>query len=66
MKYIILLITLITTLSLSAQDNFVLSGGEVSWEKVYESTKTKEEIITHFKKSGLFKVEEDKVFGNYE
>jgi len=55
MKYIILIITLITTLSLSAQDNFVLAGGEVSWEKVCESTKTQEEIITHFKNSGLFR-----------
>lgn len=56
MKYIIITITLITTLSLSAQDNFVLAGGEVSWEKVYETTKTKEEVIAHFEKSDFFKI----------
>lgn len=56
MKYIIIAISLITTLTLSAQDNFVLTEGEVSWEKVYESEKTKEEIIAHFENSGLFKI----------
>jgi len=55
MKYIIIAITLITTLTLSAQDNFVLAGGEVTWGKVYESTKTQEQIIAHFDKSGYFK-----------
>jgi len=64
MKYIIITLTLITALSLKAQDNFVLTGGEVSWIKVYETKKSKEDIITHFKSSGffkLFKVEDDKV-----
>lgn len=64
MKYIIIAIALVTTISLSAQDNFVLASGEVSWEKVYESTKTKEQIIAHFENSGLFKpflVEEGKI-----
>jgi len=64
MKYIIIAIALVTTISLSAQDNFVLASGEVSWEKIYESTKTKEQIIAHFENSGLFKpflVEEGKI-----
>jgi hypothetical protein len=56
MKYIIIAISLITTLSLSAQDNFVLAGGEVSWEKVYETTKSKEEVIAHFENSDFFKI----------
>lgn len=56
MKYIIIIISLITTLSVTAQDNFILAGGNVTWEKVYETTKSKEEIISHFEKSGLFKI----------
>ena len=65
MRYLILLITLITTLSLSAQDNFVLDEGKVSWQKVYETKKSKEEIIAHFKSTGLFKlfrVEDGKIY----
>jgi len=65
MKYIIITILLITTFNLSAQDHFILAGGEVSWEKVYESSKSQEEIIAHFEKSGLFKpfkVEDGKVY----
>jgi hypothetical protein len=64
MKYIIITITLITTLSLSAQENFALNEGKVSWIKVYETKKSKEDIIAHFKNSGLFKlfkVEDDKI-----
>tara|TARA_B100000809_G_scaffold263671_1_gene317504 strand:+ start:5553 stop:6074 length:522 start_codon:yes stop_codon:yes gene_type:complete len=64
MKYIIILISLFTSISLSAQDNFVLAGGNVSWEKVYESSKTKEQIISHFERSGLFKtIKEDEETG---
>lgn len=55
MKYIIILLALITTLNVSAEDNFILNEGKVSWQKVYETTKSKEEIIAHFKSSGLFK-----------
>jgi hypothetical protein len=64
MKYLIIAFVLISTLSLKAQDNFFLASGEVTWEKVYESEKTKEVIIAHFEKSGLFKpflVEDGKV-----
>ena len=56
MKYIIITIAFITTLNLSAQDNFVLNEGKVTWQKVYETKKSKEEIIAHFKSSGLFKL----------
>jgi hypothetical protein len=56
MKYIIIAIALITTLNLTAQDNFFLDQGKVSWVKVYETKKSKEEIISHFKSSGLFKL----------
>ena len=56
MKYIIITIAFITTLNLSAQDNFVLNEGKVTWQKVYETKKSKEEIISHFKSSGLFKL----------
>lgn len=55
MKYIIIALALLTTLSIKAQENFSLASGEVTWEKVYESEKTKEAIIAHFEKSGLFK-----------
>jgi len=56
MKYIIIAIALITTLNMNAQDNFILNEGKVTWQKVYETKKSKEEIIAHFKSSGLFKL----------
>jgi hypothetical protein len=59
MKHILIALTFFTTLSLSAQkttDHFVLEKGKVSWAKVYETDKTKEEVITHFKSCGLFKL----------
>ena len=66
MKYLILTIALITTINLSAQnDYFSLTEGKVTWQKVYESTKSKEELIAHFKNSKLFKgfkVEDEKIF----
>ena len=64
MNYLIIAISLITTLSLTAQENFVLTEGKVSWQKVYETTKSKEELIIYFENSGLFKsfkVEEGKI-----
>ena len=56
MKYLIITIALITTLNLNAQDNFTLNEGKVTWQKVYETKKSKEEIISYFKSSGLFKL----------
>ncbi len=64
MKYIIIAIAFITTLNLSAQDNFSLTEGKVTWQKVYETKKSKEDIISYFKSSGLFKlfrVEDEKI-----
>lgn len=56
MKYIIIAIALITTFNLNAQNNFTLNEGKVTWQKVYETKKPEEEIISHFKSSGLFKL----------
>lgn len=56
MKYIIILLTLITSLNIHAQNHFALTEGKVTWQKVYETKKSKEDIITHFKSSGLFKL----------
>ena len=56
MKHLIIALTLITTISLNAQDHFSLQEGKVSWVKVYETKKSKEEVIAHFKSCGLFKL----------
>ncbi len=56
MRYIIITLALITTLGLNAQDHFVLEKEKVSWVKVYETKKSKEELIAHFKSCGLFKL----------
>lgn len=58
MKNIILLITLITTLSFNTQtkENFVLEEGKASWQKVYDTKKSKEEVISFFKSCGLFRL----------
>ena len=68
MRYLIIAIALITSVTLNAQnDQFFLSEGKVTWQKVYETTKTKEELITYFKNSGLFKnfkAEEDNIFAS--
>jgi hypothetical protein len=66
MKYVFATIALIATMSLSAQDYFNLEEGKVTWQKVYETKKSKEEIISHFKSCGLFKlfrVEDGKIIG---
>ena len=65
MKYLLIALTAIISLTINAQENFHLTSGEVTWEKVYETTKTKEQVIAHFEQSKLFKlfkVEEGKVF----
>lgn len=57
MKYLIITLTLIASLTVKAQsesENFYLSSPEISWKKVYETTKIKEELITYFKASDLF------------
>ena len=56
MKYLLIVLTLILTTNLCAQNHFSLQEGKVSWVKVYETDKSKEEIIAHFKSCGLFKL----------
>ena len=59
MKHLLIALALITSLSLNAQNednHFVLEKEKVSWIKVYETKKSKEELITHFKSCGLFKL----------
>jgi len=65
MKHLLIAFALITSISLKAQENFHLTSGEVTWEKVYETEKSKEDVIAHFEKSKLFKlfkIEDGKVF----
>lgn len=57
MKYILIAFFAVSTLFANAQaeaDNFYLSEGIISWKKVYETTLSKDDIIKHFKASGLF------------
>lgn len=57
MKYLIIAFTLLTSITIQAQsenENFYLSDNEISWKKVYETTKTKQELMDYFKESGLF------------
>lgn len=57
MKYLIIVFVLFSSINLKAQsenENFYLSTPEISWKKVYETTKTKQELIAFFKASDLF------------
>lgn len=57
MKFLLIAFSLITSISIQAQsenENFYLSNNEVSWKKVYETTKSKQDVINYFKESGLF------------
>ncbi|MGE0560886.1 MAG: hypothetical protein AB7O47_03650 [Flavobacteriales bacterium] len=57
MKFLIIAFTLITSISIQAQsenENFYLAENAVSWKKVYETTKSKQEVINYFKESDLF------------
>lgn len=57
MKFLIIVFVLFSSISLKAQsesENFYLAAPEISWKKVYETTKTKQELITFFKASDLF------------
>jgi hypothetical protein len=59
MKYLLILISLSFSLTLFAQaedENFYLADGKMSWQKSYPTEKTKEEIITFFENSKIFKV----------
>lgn len=57
MKYLVIITVLLSSINLKAQsetENFYLSVPEISWKKVYETTKTKQELMDYFKASGLF------------
>lgn len=57
MKFLLIAFSLITSISIQAQsenENFYLTENAVSWKKVYETTKSKQEVINYFKESGLF------------
>jgi len=57
MKNLLIAFTLLTTIAVQAQsesENFYLAENAVSWKKVYETTKSKQEVINYFKESGLF------------
>lgn len=57
MKFLIIVFVLLSSINLKAQsesENFYLSASEISWKKVYETTKTKQELMDYFKASGLF------------
>ena len=57
MKHLLIVFTLLITVAVKAQsenENFYLAENTVSWKKVYETTKSKQEVINYFKESGLF------------
>ncbi|MCB0381442.1 MAG: hypothetical protein KDD24_09315 [Flavobacteriales bacterium] len=57
MKYLLIAFSLITSISIQAQsenENFYLAENALSWKKVYETTKSKQDVINYFKESGLF------------
>jgi len=66
MKNLLIIITLFIAIGAKAQGpNFSLSNSKITWKKVYETTKTKTEIIKHYEASGIFskfEVIEDTIF----
>ncbi len=68
MKYLIIVITVLISLKSNGQaedQNFILNGPNIIWQKVYETKKNKEELITYFKESDIFwfvKTESDTIF----
>ncbi len=57
MKHLLVITILFCSIILKAQseaENFYLSAPEMSWKKIYETNKTKQELISYFKSSELF------------
>ena len=57
MKYLLTTTLLISSFVVNAQkteDYFQLSNSEMTWEKVYETTKTKEQLIAYFEEYDKF------------
>ena len=68
MKNLLIIITLFIAIGAKAQNpNFSLTSSKITWKKVYETTKTKQELITYFTTSGIlekkFIVVEDTIYG---
>ena len=67
MKYLIINILLIFSINISAQeeDFFQLSNSKITWQKVYETPKTKAQLLTYFedyKKFTAVRVVADTIF----
>lgn len=63
MKYLIVITSIVLSLNGFGQaedQNFTLSESTIIWQKVYETEKTKDELINYFKESGLFWTTETK------
>jgi len=57
MKYIIATILFISSYNINAQkeeDSFQLSNYQITWQKVYETPKTKGELLTYFEEYNKF------------
>jgi hypothetical protein len=67
MKNLLIIIVLLTNIGTKAQtNNFYLSDSKISWQKVYETSKSKTELMSSFTTAGIFekkfKVVADTIF----
>ena len=67
MKNLLIVITLFIAIGVKAQtNNFYLDDYKISWQKNYETSKTKAEVIQHFENANIFKkhkVINDTIYG---
>ena len=55
MKNLLIVFTLFTVIGVKAQSpNFSLSNSKITWKNVYETSKTKAEVVNYFETSGIF------------
>jgi len=56
MKYIVIFLLQITSITNAQKpaNHFKLANSEISWQKVYETTKTKTQLIQYFEETGNF------------
>lgn len=55
MKNLLIVVVVLTAIGAKAQtNNFYLSDSKISWQKVYENSKTKTELMNYFTASGIF------------
>ena len=60
--FLTLFCTISFTFNTSASDNFLIKNGQVIWQKIYNTTLTKDQLIWNIRNSGNFKnisVQED-------